>query len=326
MTRAFFVLMGGVKGVQGDKGCCILSPYHSQDHSQDHNTKPTDDKIKADAFVDFLPRCSSDTKLKDEEIRDKGKADVIVKSLALIQASWFVGVTIHRIQSKMLYATEAEIVTMTFSFLNFFTYLFWWSKPQSVDFPIPFPIPSQQEHEPQGADKMQKRPPHCFTLAISILESSNTTMYDNTIPESDVYAYVGELSLEGMSIAVLSASFSGSLCGVCHLIVASLNHGLIRTVRGPIWFSLAFLGSALSFYLLVVILISFGLRASRCSKETVQSFLCCDLQKYVQRVFLIVSVIGRIALIVAILYFMFTPYDFHAFLEPNWSRYFPHPF
>ena len=341
MPRAFFVLMGGVIDDKGD----ILSPY---DSGQSPRT--------ADSFLMFLSHCGSghhNPKLMDEEIQDKSKVDFFMKSLALIQTLWFVGVTIHRIQSRVLYATEAEIVTMTFSFLSFFTYLFWWNKPQAVNLPIQFSVSSQQNPlatpqpqavnlpiqfsvssqqnppatpQPQGANHKDACPPNCFTLAISILESDNTPKYDEFIHESDVYAYVGELSLDGMSNAVLLASSLGSLCGVCHLTVASLNHGLIMTVHGPIWFSLALLGSALSFYLLVVILISFGLRASRCGKETVQSFLCGDRQKDVQRVFLIVSVIGRIALIVAILYFMFTPYDYPAFLEPNWSRYFPHPF
>ena len=314
MTQAFFVLMGGVIDEKGH----ILSPYGSR-----CNVKPT-----------------------DEEIQDKSKADYFVKFLVLIQTLWFLAVTIYRIQSRVLYATEAEIVTMTFSFLSFFTYLFWWNKPKGVDLPVlisttyrdgpqdidfttpssiplqkyppatghPLPIPDYHEDAP---------PPDCFTLAISILESDNTPKYDEFILKSDVYAYVGELSLEGMSIAVLSASSLGSLCGVCHLTIASLNRGLIDTVHGPIWFSLAFIGSTLLFYLLVVISISIGLRA--CGKE-MEGFLRYGLHKHIQWVLLIVSVIGRIALIMALLYFMFTPYDYPAFLEPNWSRYFPHPF
>ena len=315
MPRAFFVLMGGIIDDKGD----ILSPY---DSGQSPRT--------ADSFLTFLSRCGSghhNPKLTDEEIQDKSKADFFVKSLALIQTLWFVGVTIHRIQSRVLYATEAEIVTMTFSFLSFFTYLFWWNKPHAVKLPIPFSIPSQQNPpaapQPQGADQEDALPPNCFRLAMSILESDHTTTYGDSIHESDVYAYVGELSLDGMSNAVLLASSLGSLCGVCHLTIASLNRGLIDTVHGPIWFSLAFIGSALSFYLLVVISISIGLRA--CGKET-EGFLRYGLHKHVQWVLLIVSVIGRIALIVALLYFMFTPYDYPAFLEPNWSRYFPHPF
>jgi len=71
-------------------------------------------------------------------------------------------------------------------------------------------------------------------------------------------------------------------------------------------------------------LIAFGLRAR--DKKTEKRFLNYALHTRVQQVFLIVSVIGRIGLIVALIYFMFTSYDYTAFLTPSWSQYIPHPF
>lgn len=292
MTQAFFALMGGSQDEAGH----ILSPYPSRDRIK----MPTDD-----------------------EILDKSKADIFVKLLALFQTLWFAFDTIYRMQSSMLYATEAEVVTFTFACLSAITKFFWWSKPQDVNLPLPhYPNPTPSRNPQASTD--DAIPPNCFKLAIAILRSDSGNTHDEFIPKSDIYAYSGELTWGEMMIAVLCAGIFGSLSGICHLIAASLGSGLTST-RGRIWFSFALVGSALPFYLLLVIPISFVVKV-RGGTEKGKAFLRHALNTPFGTVSLITSMVGRIALIAALISFMFFPYAYTAFLTPVWSQYIPHPF
>lgn len=311
-TQAFFALMGGLR----DKNN-IVSPYDTFDRIQ-------------------LPT--------NAEILDKSKKDLLVDVLAIFQTLWFAIVTIYRIQSPVLYATEPEIVTFTFACLSTITHLFWLSKPKGVREPLsisPGPTSSQptlaftddlKDDTPPLSPPIYPNPTSSenflafmFKLATSILHWSERTEHDESIrrsiPHSDIYAYDGELSWGEMIMAVLFASIFGSLAGVCHLTVSSLDSGM-SSRRGLIWFSVAFIGSALSFYLLLVAFISFV----TVGRERRIKFLRRALSKRLTTAFLITSVIGRMTLFGVICYFTFTPYAFNAFLTPKWSDFIPHPF
>jgi hypothetical protein len=71
----------------------------------------------------------------ETEIKDKGKADIIAKILAILQTSWFVAQCIARGVSK-LPLTELEVVTLAYATMNVFIYYFWWDKPKDVGCPI----------------------------------------------------------------------------------------------------------------------------------------------------------------------------------------------
>ena len=295
MTQAFFALMGGSQ----DEASHILSPYASRD------------RIKMPA---------------DEEILDKSKADIFVKLLALVQTLWFAFDTIYRMQSSKLYATEAEIVTFTFACLSAITKFFWWRKPQDINRPLP-----QYPNDPRDTPSQNPRaftanviPPNFIILAISMLQSDSGNTHNEFISESEIYSYSGVLSWGEMTIAVLCAGIFGSLTGICHLIAASIGGGL-TTTRGRIWFSFALIGSALPFYLLLIIPISFVVKVVG-GTEKGKAFLHHALNTPFGTVFLIISMIGRIALIVALISFMFIPYGYTTFLTPEWSQYIPHPF
>jgi hypothetical protein len=73
--------------------------------------------------------------IPEREIQDKSKGDVVSKGLAVIQTGWFILQCIAR-RAEHMVITELEIMTVAFAFLNFVTYLFWWSKPLKVTFPI----------------------------------------------------------------------------------------------------------------------------------------------------------------------------------------------
>jgi hypothetical protein len=71
----------------------------------------------------------------EEEIKDKGKSDGISKFIVLLQTSWFIIQCIAR-GLEHLPLTELEIVTLAYSMMNLFIYIFWWDKPRDVGCPI----------------------------------------------------------------------------------------------------------------------------------------------------------------------------------------------
>ncbi|KAK7030817.1 hypothetical protein VNI00_013925 [Paramarasmius palmivorus] len=73
--------------------------------------------------------------LTEEEIKDRGHADFIAKSLAVTQTTWFTLQVVAR-AIKGLAITELEIVTVGFAILNFGTYFLWWNKPLRVKYPV----------------------------------------------------------------------------------------------------------------------------------------------------------------------------------------------
>ncbi|KAK7024604.1 hypothetical protein VNI00_016165 [Paramarasmius palmivorus] len=73
--------------------------------------------------------------LTEDEIKDKSHADVITKSIAVIQTIWFIMQVITR-AAEGLAITELEIITVGFAILNFGTYFLWWNKPLRVRHPV----------------------------------------------------------------------------------------------------------------------------------------------------------------------------------------------
>jgi hypothetical protein len=71
----------------------------------------------------------------EKEIKDRGKSDGISKFIVLLQTSWFIIQCIAR-GIKHLPLTELEIVTLAYTMLNLFVYIFWWDKPRDVGCPI----------------------------------------------------------------------------------------------------------------------------------------------------------------------------------------------
>jgi hypothetical protein len=87
----------------------------------------------------------------ETELKDKGKSDVLTKLLVLVQILWFVIQCIARgIQHLPL--TELEVVTLAYTMLNFFIYIFWWDKPQNVGCPIRVYKASTAKHKKGGKE------------------------------------------------------------------------------------------------------------------------------------------------------------------------------
>ena len=70
-----------------------------------------------------------------EEIDDRSKGDALSKGIALLQITWFIIQLIAR-RVQGLTITELELTTAALAGLNSVMYLFWWSKPLGVQFPI----------------------------------------------------------------------------------------------------------------------------------------------------------------------------------------------
>ncbi|KAK7040655.1 hypothetical protein VNI00_009561 [Paramarasmius palmivorus] len=67
----------------------------------------------------------------EDEVRDRSHADVISKSIAIVQTTWFILQVVTRAVAGLA-VTELEIITVGFAILNFITYFLWWNKPLRV--------------------------------------------------------------------------------------------------------------------------------------------------------------------------------------------------
>jgi hypothetical protein len=86
-------------------------------------------------FADLSIRAVAYLSPTEAELKDKGKADVLAKVIALIQTLWFVAQCIAR-GAKHLPLTEIEVVTLAYTTVNLFIYFFWWDKPKDVGCPV----------------------------------------------------------------------------------------------------------------------------------------------------------------------------------------------
>ncbi|KIM21010.1 hypothetical protein M408DRAFT_81169, partial [Serendipita vermifera MAFF 305830] len=71
----------------------------------------------------------------ETELKDRGKSDALTKLIVLVQTLWFVIQCIARGMHR-LPLTELEVVTLAYTTLNLFIYIFWWDKAQNVECPI----------------------------------------------------------------------------------------------------------------------------------------------------------------------------------------------
>jgi len=102
-----------------------LTPHSREDETAEHPLDFTDLSIRALAYL-----APSETELKD-----KGKADVLAKVIALIQTLWFVAQCVAR-GFEHLPLTEIEVVTLAYTTVNVFICYFWWNKPKDVKCPV----------------------------------------------------------------------------------------------------------------------------------------------------------------------------------------------
>ncbi|KIJ29268.1 hypothetical protein M422DRAFT_269341 [Sphaerobolus stellatus SS14] len=73
--------------------------------------------------------------ITEEEIWDRSKRDFIGKAIAFVQIAGFIAQFFGRIRQQLL-ITPLEVTTTALAFINIIMYLFWWSKPFDVRFPL----------------------------------------------------------------------------------------------------------------------------------------------------------------------------------------------
>lgn len=72
-----------------------------------------------------------------DDVMARGSADILTKSIVLLQTGWFVLQFLARVASH-LPITELEVATIGFAILNFIIYVLWWNKPYNMDRKISF--------------------------------------------------------------------------------------------------------------------------------------------------------------------------------------------
>jgi hypothetical protein len=74
--------------------------------------------------------------IREEDIEDKSKGDLLSKGVVLLQRLWFTAQCLARVQQH-LPLTELEVATLAFQFVSIFIWLLWWKKPLDVQQPQP---------------------------------------------------------------------------------------------------------------------------------------------------------------------------------------------
>ncbi|KIM28291.1 hypothetical protein M408DRAFT_145495 [Serendipita vermifera MAFF 305830] len=100
---------------------------------------------------DFTPDLLKMITPSETELKDRGKSDALTKTIVLVQTLWFVVQCIAR-GTQHLPLTELEVVTLAYTMLNFFIYVFWWDKPRNVECPIRVYKTSTASHKESGEE------------------------------------------------------------------------------------------------------------------------------------------------------------------------------
>ncbi|KAF9018821.1 hypothetical protein BDP27DRAFT_1251010, partial [Rhodocollybia butyracea] len=66
--------------------------------------------------------------MTEHEVKDRSHSDAFSKFIAVAQTTWLVVQLVAR-AVEGLPATELEIMTAAFVFMNLLLYFFWWNKP-----------------------------------------------------------------------------------------------------------------------------------------------------------------------------------------------------
>uniref|UniRef100_A0A0W0GF53 Uncharacterized protein n=2 Tax=Moniliophthora roreri TaxID=221103 RepID=A0A0W0GF53_MONRR len=99
-------------------------------NSEDHGPEPSES-----CLLEYLIANGCITITEDEINDNLSHGDIISKSIAVVQTTWFLLQVIARAVEGIA-ITELEIVTVAFALLNFGTYFLWWNKPLRIRHPV----------------------------------------------------------------------------------------------------------------------------------------------------------------------------------------------
>ncbi|KAF4636260.1 hypothetical protein G7Y89_g1830 [Cudoniella acicularis] len=110
-----------------------------------------------------------------EEIKDRSKADILVKGLAVVQAGWLVVQTIvRRVQSLPI--SQLELATSAFVLCAITMYWFWLDKPYCINNPTVIDVNQGLEVQINRAARAQGEPNNTQRI-LDYLEESTKTHY-----------------------------------------------------------------------------------------------------------------------------------------------------
>ena len=88
--------------------------------------------------------------ISKEELKSRSKSDGVVKSIALLQITWFGLQALFR-AIQHLQVTALEIITVAFFFLTMLIYAIWWNRPQDIEYPIIITLQNEDANEIKGS-------------------------------------------------------------------------------------------------------------------------------------------------------------------------------
>ncbi|KAF7288602.1 hypothetical protein MIND_01426800 [Mycena indigotica] len=255
--------------------------------------------------------------VSEQDIVDRSQGDAFAKTVALLQALWFVVQCLARLHQG-LPLTELEVATLGFATVNAFTWELWWHKPLDVRAPIFLPSPDTSArlsrprewgtHRPLPAPSLGQR--FMWVLGYS---STRDHFYDAAVPSfyfasdavgDDHERYTPMLQ---MLVALL---FSAVHC-------AAWNARFLSVVEMWLWRGAAVLLGIVP----VVVLLVYGHGVAwHCDG---MPYIGSSLSLYVIGALIYVPV--RAVLVVLPLLALRALPD-GAYVDVNWSRYLPHVF
>jgi hypothetical protein len=115
-------------------GLTLVSPASEEKdagkNEVDRPDQPTTGQVMSyEQFLHFVDDATFDFPIMTEDdINDRTRADVLSKSIAIFQTTWFVVQCIAR-GIQHLAVTELELTTLGLCTASLMIYIFWWHKP-----------------------------------------------------------------------------------------------------------------------------------------------------------------------------------------------------
>ncbi|KIM19723.1 hypothetical protein M408DRAFT_56576, partial [Serendipita vermifera MAFF 305830] len=171
---------------------------------------------------DFTPDLLKAITPSETELKDRGKSDVLTKLIVLVQTMWFVIQCIVR-RTQHLPLTELEVVTLAYTMLNFFIYVFWWDKPRNVECPIRVYKTWTGSHKESGERPytLDDGQSHWVRLMLDYTIGSQDQCVTLSKQRSIPMFWSGRMGERELCLAGLGPSILGAAFGAIHCIVWS---------------------------------------------------------------------------------------------------------
>jgi len=113
-------------------GLTLIGPESEEkdaNQKEPNYSDPIGQVMSYEQFLHFVNDPSFDFPiLLEDDINDRTRGDILSKSIAVLQATWFVVQCIAR-GVQRLAVTELELTTLSLCSVSLITYVFWWHKP-----------------------------------------------------------------------------------------------------------------------------------------------------------------------------------------------------